>query len=35
MYCDAICFLDGWEQSTGARTEEHVARSIGLKVVEV
>lgn len=35
MQCDAICFLDGWEQSKGASTEAHVARSIGLKVVEV
>lgn len=34
MYCDAICFLDGWEESKGASTEAHVARSIGLKVVE-
>jgi len=35
MNCDAICFLDDWEQSKGASTEAHVAISIGLKVVEV
>lgn len=34
MFCDAICFLDGWEDSKGALTEAHVAQSIGLKVVE-
>jgi hypothetical protein len=28
--CDAVYFLDGWEQSTGSRTEFEVARSCGL-----
>ena len=35
MYCDAITLLPGWQDSVGASTEEHVARSIGLKVLEV
>lgn len=35
MYCDAITLLPGWEESIGASTEEHVARSLGLEVVEV
>jgi hypothetical protein len=33
MYCNAIMFLDGWQQSKGASTEAHVAQSIGLPVV--
>lgn len=28
--CDAIAFLPGWEQSSGARAERHVAESVGL-----
>lgn len=35
MYCDAIMFLDGWDQSRGASTEAHVAASLGIKVVEL
>jgi hypothetical protein len=34
MFCDAIMFLADWEQSKGASTEAHVAKSIGLPVVE-
>lgn len=34
MYCDAITFLDEWELSRGARTEHHVAMSIGLPILE-
>jgi len=32
MWCDAITFLDGWEDSTGASTEAHVARSLGIPI---
>lgn len=35
MYCDAITLLSGWEKSVGASTEEHVARSLGMKVIDV
>jgi Domain of unknown function (DUF4406) len=35
MFCDGISLLDGWENSKGAVTEEHVARSIGLKLVTI
>lgn len=30
LECDAAFFLQGWEYSTGARTEHEVARSVGL-----
>lgn len=33
MYCDAISLLPGWQESRGASTEEHVARSLGLFVM--
>jgi hypothetical protein len=35
MFCDGISLLDGWENSKGARTEEHVARSIGLELINL
>ena len=30
--CDAICMMDGWEQSKGCKLELDVARSCGLTV---
>lgn len=33
--CDGISLLEGWQQSKGATVEEHVARAVGLKVIEV
>lgn len=33
--CQGYSLLDGWEFSRGASTEEHVARSIYLTLVEV
>ena len=33
MHCDAIFLMEGWEQSVGAQTEEHVARSLGLAIL--
>ena len=32
--CDAICLLDGWEQSQGAHLELHVAHRVGLQVLQ-
>lgn len=32
--CDAIYLLLGWELSRGARLEEHIARSLGFKVLQ-
>jgi hypothetical protein len=34
LNCEGISLLDGWEESTGASTEAHVARSIGLVEVK-
>ena len=31
--CDAICLLDGWENSEGARKELHAALEHGLEVM--
>ena len=33
MFCDGITLLPGWHRSKGARTEYHVARSIGLDLI--
>jgi hypothetical protein len=33
--CDAICLIDGWENSQGAHLELHMAHRIGLRVVLV
>lgn len=32
LECDAVYFLDGWELSSGSRTEFEVARACGLKM---
>lgn len=32
--CDRIIMLDGWTKSRGASLEHHIARSLGLQVVE-
>lgn len=34
LQCDAVYLLPGWEQSRGAVLESHVARQVGLVVVE-
>lgn len=34
MWCDAVSPLPGWEDSKGAATEMHVAKSIGLVILE-
>jgi hypothetical protein len=31
--CDGILMLDGWENSSGARLEEHVAYRLGIKQI--
>ena len=35
MDCDGIYMLDGWEKSSGARLEEHIAVRIGIKRIEL
>lgn len=35
LKCDGISLLDGWEQSSGARTERDVAAATGKTFVEV
>ena len=32
--CDAILLLPGWEKSRGATLEAHIAKSLGLQMVE-
>lgn len=32
LECDAICMMDGWEQSKGCKLEHDVASSCGLTV---
>lgn len=34
MHCGGISLLPGWQGSVGARTEYHVARSLGLVFVD-
>lgn len=31
--CDALALLDGWQQSTGAHLEMHVAHRVGMEIV--
>lgn len=31
--CDAIYMLDGWQNSTGAQLELHIAHRLGLRVI--
>ena len=33
MECDTVATLPGWENSKGARLEVHIARELGMKVV--
>lgn len=33
MSCDAVCVLEGWQKSKGARLEVHVARALGMPVL--
>jgi len=35
MDCDVIYMLDGWEKSSGARLEEHMAMMTGIKRIEL
>lgn len=32
--CDGVALLPGWPQSRGAALEEHIARSLGLHVIQ-
>lgn len=31
--CDTLALLDGWQQSTGAHLEMHVAHRVGMEIV--
>ena len=33
MECDAICVLEGWRESKGARLEVHVAKALGMPIM--
>ena len=33
MTCDAICMLDGWQLSKGARVERYIAQELGFSVM--
>lgn len=34
LECDAICLLQGWEQSSGAHLEMHVAHRVGIRILQ-
>lgn len=33
LTCDALALLDGWQRSTGAHLEMHVAHRLGMEIV--
>ena len=35
MHCEAICLLDGWENSKGACLEKAYAETVGMKVLSL
>lgn len=34
MQCDAICLLDGWRESRGARIEHNIATELNLAIMD-
>lgn len=34
MQCDAICLLDGWQTSRGARIEHNIATELNLAIMD-
>ena len=35
MHCEAICLLDGWENSKGACLEKAYAETVGMKILSL
>lgn len=33
LTCDALALLDGWQQSSGAHLEMHVAHRVGIEII--